>query len=182
MTEAQSPSPALDAPKPSAAEIRSLVNAERGRAAGLRHIALLLGALTVTGINIALLATEPGLPPRVRGVRAILFALMVAIGSCLSVFAARPLLIRGGMLFGRDKLLAARLAATFALVFTIGMWVVGRWGATGGPGYVWVAAGLAMTAVAVVIMLRAKRRLDELKRRRAELERTLGGVRQGRTT
>jgi hypothetical protein len=100
---------------------------------------------------------------------------MVAIGSCLSVFAARPLLIRGGILFGRDRLLAARLAATFALVFTLGMWAVGPLGATGGPGYVWVAAGLAMSAVAVVLMLRTKRRLDELKRRRVEIERALGG-------
>ena len=175
MTEAHSPPPAQDTPKPSVAEICTLVTAELGRAAGVRHVALLLGALTVTSLNIALLLTEPGLPPRVRSARAILFALMVAIGSCLSVFAARPLLVRGGILFGKDRLLATRLAATFAMVFTLGMWAVGRWGATGGPGYVWVAAGFAMTAVAVVLMLRAKRRLDELKRRRAELERTLGG-------
>jgi hypothetical protein len=175
MTENHSPSPPPDAPKPSAAEIRTLVAAELGRAAGIRHVALLLGALTLTGLNIALLLTEPGLPPRVRSARAILFALMVAIGSCLSVFAARPLLVRGGILFGRDRLLATRLAATFALVFTLGMWAVGRWGAVGGPGYVWAAAGLAMTAVAIVLTLRTERRLDELERRRAELERTLGG-------
>ena len=175
MTNAHSPAPAQDTPKPSSAEIRTLVNAELGRAARRRHVALLLGALTVTGINIALLLTEPGLPPRVRSARALLFALMVAIGSSLAVFAGWPLLKRGGILFGRYRLLATQLAATFTLVFTLGMWAVGRWGSTGGPGYVWISAGLAMTAVAVVLMLRAKRRLDELKRRRAELERTLAG-------
>ena len=174
MTETHSHSPAKDTPKPSAAEIRALIAAELERASGLRHVALLFGALTVTGLNIALLLTEPGLPPRARSARAILFALMVAIGSCLSVFSSW-FLVRRGILLGVERVLAARLAATFTMVFTLGVWAVGRWGPTGRPGYVLMAAGLAMMAAAVVLVLHTRRRLEGLKRRRAVLERTLGG-------
>ena len=174
MTETHSPSPAQDTPNPSAAEIRSLVTAELGRASGPWHIALLLGALTVTGVYIVLLLTEPGLPPRVRSARAILFAVMVAIGSSWSVGAAL-VLARRGILFAKDRVVGARAAVTFTTVFTLGVWAVGRWGPAGRPGYVWMAAGLAMMAVAVVLWLRARRRFDELSRRRAELERTLAG-------
>ena len=174
MTEAHSPSRPEDSPKPSAAEIRTLVSAELGRAAGLRHVALLLGALTVAGLNMALLLTEPGLPLQARSARAILFALMVVIGSCLSVFSMW-FLIRRGILLGVERVLAARLAATFTTVFTVGAWAVGRWGPTGRPGYVLMAAGLAMMAVAAVLVLNTRRRLEELKRRRAVLERTLDG-------
>jgi hypothetical protein len=174
MTRDHSPSRALDTPRPSAAEIRAVINDEMRRASGLRHVALLLGALTLTGLNIALLLTEPGLPPAARTARAMLFALMVVIGSCLSVFSMW-FLVRRGILLGVERVLATRLAATFTTVFAIGLWAVGQWGPTGRPGYVLMAAGLAMTAVAVVLMLSARRRFEALSRRRAALEHALGG-------
>lgn len=174
MTEAHSASTAQDTPKPSAAEIRTLVTAEIERASRLWHVALVLGALTVTGLYVAFLLTEPGLPPRARGARAISFAVLVGIGSSWSVFLTW-LVSRRGIPLAKDKVLHARLAATFAMVFTLGVWAVGRWGPAGRPGYVWMAGGLAMTVVAVVLMFRAKYRFDELSRRRAELERTLAG-------
>ena len=103
MIETHSPAPGRDTPKPSVDEIRTLVAAELGRASGPRHVALLLGALSATGLIVALLATEPALPPRAK----IAFTVMVAIGLSWSTFAAW-VLARRGVLFGKERLIAAR--------------------------------------------------------------------------
>ncbi|MES2176862.1 MAG: alpha/beta fold hydrolase [Gemmatimonadota bacterium] len=175
MTEVHSPSPVYDAPKPSAAEIRALVAAQLGRASGPWHVALLLFALSATGLVIALLMTEPALPPRAKTA----FAVMIAIGASWSAFAAWVLL-RRGLLFGKDQMVAARLAVSFATLFTFGASTAAKWSPTGRPWYGAMAFGLAMMAFAVARLIRARRRFDKLSKRRAVLEQQLAaGAKSG---
>lgn len=173
MTDATSPSPAPDTPKPSAAEIRTLIAAELGRAYGLRYVLLLLVSMSATGLIIALLVTESALPPRAK----IAFAALIGIGLAWSAFAAW-VLRRRGVLFGKEQVIAARMAVIFSTLFTLGAWTVGRWGPTGRSWYSAMSMGLVMIAGALALLIRARRRFDELSKRRAMLERTLAaGVR-----
>jgi pimeloyl-ACP methyl ester carboxylesterase len=159
-----------ETPKPSAAEIRTLLATERGRVSGPKHVALLLASLGATGLIIALLISEPALPTRTR----VAFGLMTVVGVSWSAFAAW-VLARRGALFGREQVVAARLAVTFSTLFTLGGWVLGQTGSTGRTWQGAMGVGIAMTVVAIGLLLRARRRFAELSRRRAALERTLRG-------
>ena len=74
----------------------------------LGYVALLLAALTMTGVVGTLWATEPSLPLRVH----VAFGVMVAIGSSWVVFALWVLTHRR-ILLARHQIVAGRMAVTF---------------------------------------------------------------------
>jgi hypothetical protein len=162
-------SPAPGGARPTAADIQRLLGAQLSLPSRLGHTALLLTSLGAAGVVGALLATETGLPPRTR----IAMAVLVAIGLSWAGFAAWVLARRRVLLAGH-RVVAARMAIGFSSVFALGAWATGAWGGAGRPAYAAGGVGLVMLAVAVALHHRARRRVDELSRRRAELERRLG--------
>jgi hypothetical protein len=158
-----------EAPRPSAAEIRRLLATELSLASRLGYTALLLVSIAGAGITGALLLTEPGLPARTQ----IALAILVGIAVSWAVFATWVLTRRRVLLAG-PRVVASRMAVVFTTVFTLGAWALGQWGGTGRTWYSAVAVGLAMLAVAAVLLVQARRRFDDLSRRRVALERQLG--------
>ncbi len=112
-TRSQTSPPAL--PAESAAALQRLLDTELSLPSRLGYVALLLAALTMTGVITALWATEPVLPQRAH----VGFALMVAIGSSWIIFAVWALTHRR-ILFARHQIVAGRMAVTFTTVFLLG--------------------------------------------------------------
>ncbi len=164
MTDTRTPAAA----KPSAADVRRLVAAELSLPSRLGHTMLLVVSLGGAGVTGALLATEPALPLRTS----IALAAMVAVGLSWAAFATW-VLTRRRVLLAEHRVVAARMATGFTALFTLGAWGIGRWGEFGRGADAAVAVGLVMLAVAVSVLVRARRRFHELSRRRAELERRL---------
>jgi hypothetical protein len=152
---------------PSADELRRWIAAEVSLPSRLRYTALLLAGLASAGVTGALLVGEVGLPLRTR----IALAVIMGVGLCWAGFAGW-VLGRRRVLFATHHVVAARMAVAFSALFTIGVFVVGRTGGPGPTGYA-VATGVAMLVVAGVHLLRARRRVQALTARRAELERRL---------
>lgn len=156
--------------RPTVADVQRLLAAQLRLPSRLGHTLLLLVALGGAGVTGALLLTEPALPLRTR----VALAAMVAIGLSWAVFAAW-VLARRRVLLAAHHVVAARLAVAFTAVYTLGALGASWWGDVGRAG--WGAAGVggAMLAVAVAMHARARRRVGALSRRRADLERRLGG-------
>lgn len=154
---------------PSAQAMQARLAADLSLPSRVGHIALLLVALGGAGVGAALLLTETGLPMRTR----IALALIVAINCCWAAFATW-VLARRRVLFAHHKVIAARMAITFSAIFTIGS-VAMRWSDAGARA--WPAAmgvGLVMLAIAVFMLVRARRHVAALIARREELEQLLG--------
>lgn len=151
--------------------LKTLIDTERSLRSRLAHVALLTGSLMMTAVVASLWATEPALPARTRWA----FAAMVGIGLVWAAFAAWVLGTRR-VLLGRDSVIAGRMAVTFSSLFALGSAAAAA--TTGGPAaYGVLATGVVMLAVAVALLLRARRRVERLTARRQELERRLGGGR-----
>jgi pimeloyl-ACP methyl ester carboxylesterase len=151
--------------------MQHLVATEVARPSRPGHIALLIASLISTSIAAALLATEPVLPQRTQ----IALASVVTIGLAWITFSLW-VLTRRSVLLGRHRIIAARMAVAFTALFAIEAWAIGVWRPVGGAWYGAMALGVAMLAVAIVLLIRARRRFNELSRRRAALERHLGGA------
>ncbi len=165
-TRPHTSSPAL--PPESAAALQRLLDTELSLPSRLGYVALLLVALTMTGVITALWATEPVLPLRAQ----VGFGLMVAIGVSWIIFAVWALTHRR-ILFARHQIVAGRMAVTFTTVFLLGTLVVGY--STGRPeAYKATAVGLVLVGLAVVVLVRAKRAFAHLVARRDALARELG--------
>ena len=155
-------------PPASAAALKQLVDAELSMPSRLGYVALLLAALTMTGVVGTLWATEPSLPTRVH----VAFGVMLAIGASWVVFALWVLTHRR-ILLARHQIVAGRMAVTFTSVFMLGSLAVGY--ATGRPeAYKAAAVGVLMLGLAVVTLVRAHRAFGRLVSRRNVLERELG--------
>ena len=155
-------------PPASAAALKQLVDAELSMPSRLGYVALLLAALTMTGVVGTLWATEPSLPLRAQ----VAFGVMVAIGSSWVVFALWVLTHRR-ILLARHQIVAGRMAVTFTSVFMLGSLAVGY--ATGRPeAYKAAAVGVLMLGLAIVVLVRAHRAFGRLVSRRDVLERELG--------
>jgi hypothetical protein len=153
--------------------VQRLADAELSVGSRVGYVALLLVALMMTTVIVALLVTEPVLAPHVQ----IAFAVMIAIGLSWTVFAVWVLTRRRVLLAGH-KIVAGRMAVTFTSVFVVGSVAV-RY-ATGNPrAFIAAASGMAMLAVAVIVLVRAHRSFARLNERRNALERELtdAGVR-----
>ena len=112
-TRSHTSSPAL--PAESAAALQRLLDTELSLPSRLGYVALLLVALTMTGVITALWTTEPVLPLRAQ----VGFGLMVAIGVSWIIFAVWALTHRR-ILFARHQIVAGRMAVTFTTVFLLG--------------------------------------------------------------
>lgn len=168
MMTATHDSPRSAMPAASSASLHRLVDTELSIPSRLGYIALLLAALTMTGVVGTLWATEPSLPARAH----VGFGLMVAIGSSWIVFALWVLTHRR-ILFARHNIVAGRMAVTFTGVFLAGALAMGY--TTGrSEAYKAAAVGLLMLGMSIVVLVRAHRAFARLASRRDALERELG--------
>jgi hypothetical protein len=153
----------------STAAVRQLADAQLSVPSRLGHVALLLAALGMTIVIVSLWLTEPALPLRTH----VAFGVMTAIGLSWSAFAIWVLTNRR-VLFARQRIVAGRMAVTFAAVFTIGALATAA--ATGATAALVAAmTGVVMVAAAVVILRRAHRASARLMARRDAIERELAG-------
>ena len=157
---------------PPTADLRRLLDAELSRPSRLGYAALLLASTAMTIAIASLWLTEPMLVRRAQ----LAFAVMTAIGLSWMVFAGWVLTSRR-VLYGRDSLVAARMAVTFTTVFAAGALAVGY--TTGAAaGYAAAAMGVVLIAFAVSMLVRAQREVARLAGRREALERELGRTAQ----
>lgn len=153
----------------STAAVRQLADAQLSVPSRLGHVTLLLAALGMTIVIVSLWLTEPALPRRTH----VAFGVMTAIGLSWSAFAIWVLTNRR-VLFARQRVVAGRMAVTFAAVFTTGALATAA--ATGAAAALGAAVtGVVMVAVAVVILRRAHRASARLMARRDAIERELAG-------
>jgi hypothetical protein len=154
----------------SAAAVRKLVDTELSVPSRLGHVALLLAALGMTVVVVSLWLTEPALPLRTQ----VAFGVMTAIGLSWSAFAIWVLTSRR-VLFARQRIVAGRMAVTFAAVFTTGALAIAA--STGAAAALAAAGtGVVMIVVAIVILRAAHRAAARLMARRDALERELAGA------
>lgn len=161
--------PRSETPKPTSGEVQSLFAAALSKPSRPGHILVLVGALVSAGIAGALLATEDGLPTRTS----VALSLVLVVGLSWAAFAVW-VLTRRRVLLGRHRVIAARMAVGFTTVFAVEVSVLAasgahdrRWGAA-------VALAVGMLAIAIALLIRAQRRLNELTKRRDALSRQLG--------
>lgn len=146
--------------KISVADMQERVRAQVGMPSRLGYTALLIAGVGMAGLAATLLATEPALPPRTR----IAFALLVAAGLAWASFAGW-VLARRRVLFGRQQVVAASMAVVVTLVFLAGAAAV-----RDRIGYGGVATAAVMCAAALVMLVRARRRVARLSERLRALE------------
>lgn len=161
MTDHTPPSALVD-------DLRRLTASELSRPARMGYVGLLLAASAMTVIVTALLVTEPTLPLRAS----IALGVLAVIGLSWVSFAVW-VLTHKRILFGRHRVVAGRLAVGFSLVFCIGALAVGS--ATSSRSAVTAGAmGVLMLVLATAMLIRAARSVEQLSKRRDELERQLG--------
>lgn len=153
----------------STAAVRQLADTELSVPSRLGHVALLLAALGMTAVVMSLWLTEPALPLRTH----VAFGVMTAIGVSWSAFAIWVLTSRR-VLFARQRIVAGRMAVTFAAAFTTGALVTAA--ATGAAAALAAAGtGIVMVTVAIIILRRAHLASARLMARRDALEQQLAG-------
>jgi len=160
--------------KPSADDIQRLLAAQLSLPSRLAYTMLLGVSLAGTAVVGSLLLTESDLPLRTSAA----MAAMVGIGLSWAMFAAW-VLARRRVLFAHHRVISARMGVAFSLLFVVGA-IATTWSPdTSGTGYAAAGVGLVMLGVAMALLVRAHRRVEELSRRRAVLEQALaGGARQ----
>jgi hypothetical protein len=156
------------APPPPSVELRRLAAAELSLVSRIGYVLLLLVALGMTLVIAALWLTEPSLPRRAQAA----FAVMLVIGVSWVAFAIW-VLTRRHALFARDRVIAGRMALTFAIVFLAGALGIGIATGRSAP-FAAAALGAAMVAVAALQLARARRLVKHLIERRDALQRELG--------
>jgi hypothetical protein len=152
---------------PTAPELRQLLEAELSRRSRFGYVALLLASATMTVVIASLWLTEPALPTRAQ----IAFLVMTVIGVSWSSLAVWVLTTRR-ILLGRDSVVAGWMAVTFTATFVVGALAIGLTSGGTSP-YAAASLGMALFAIAVVVLIRARRRLASLMNRRDALERDL---------
>ena len=154
---------------PSSSEsVRRLLNSELSLVSRLGYVALALAAAIMIAIVGSLWLTEPSLPMRTQ----MGFATMVGIGLSWVGFAIWVLTHRRPLL-ADHRIVAGRMAVTFSALFVIGALAVG-FTAGGSAPYAAAGLGVAMLAIAIVLLVRAHHASARLRERRATLERELG--------
>ena len=164
------PQPSIDVPRPSVAEIQRLAAAELSLPSRIGHVALLVVSVMMAATIGSLWATEPSLPPRTH----LAFAIIVGAALAWAIFALW-VLARRRLLFGADRVLAARMGLTFSAVGAVGMGALGYWGELGRGAYLGALVQAALCGVALILLVRARRHVAALARRRQEIEDQLSG-------
>lgn len=144
--------------------IRARVRAELSMPVRLGYAALAAAGLSMTGLVLSLVLTEPALPARTQ----VAFLLIAAAGLAWASHAVW-VLRRRRVLLAHHRVRAAQLAVAICAVFFLGALVVDE-----ARGFAALANGV-MTMGAAVWYLQARRRRAVLEARRRELERTMGG-------
>jgi len=146
------------------ATLRRITDQSLSPLARAGHVALLLVSLAMTILLVSLLATETALPTRTQ----VSFGAMTAIGLAWAAYASWVLRHRRSLL-ANQRVVAARMALVFSLVFTTGAGWLGF--VDGQPAMRWAASlGAVMAAVATGILVRAHRHRAGLLARRHQLE------------
>jgi hypothetical protein len=162
---------ALDRPGMAPDALRQLVETELSMTARTGHVALLLVSILMTLGIVSLWVTEPALPVRTQ----VAFGVMTAIGVSWAVFALRVLTSRR-VLYARHRIVAGRMAVTFTSVFAAGAGTLAYFTGSAGA-YLALALGSVMVAVAVWLLVRARRAMARLDARRQVLQRETGKAR-----
>jgi hypothetical protein len=152
-------------PRPSIAELQQIAAAHVALPSRMVHVCLLAASLTMAVAIGSLWATEASLPPRTQ----VAFALIVAIAVAWAIFAAW-VLARRRVLYGADRVIAARMGLAFSALGAAGMAALGYWGGLGSGAYTGALVQIGFSAAAGVLLARARRHVDALTRRRRELE------------
>jgi hypothetical protein len=164
-----------ETPRPSAAEIRRMLETELSSRARIGYTLLLLVDLAVGSAIVSLLATEPALPPRTQ----IAFGVMTMIAVAWAVFFIWTL-TRRKLLLVSHQVVSARLAVAFAAVYTAGALVVGiTQDDVRSAGFFAAAIGVAMLLAALALLVRATNRVAALLARKQKLD---SGVRSENAT
>lgn len=161
MTDLTPPSALVD-------DLRRITASELSRPARIGYVGLALAASMMTAIVTALLLTEPSLPFRAS----IALGVLAVIGASWVGFALWVLTHRR-ILLGRHRVVAGRMAVGFSAVFCIGALAVG-YATSSTSAFAAAGMGVFMIVIATVVLVRAKRRVEQLSKRRDELERQLG--------
>lgn len=159
------PPSAIEVPRPSVADIQRLAAAELSLPSRMGHTALLVVSVMMAATICSLWATEPSLPLRTH----VAFALIVGVALAWAIFALW-VLARRRLLFGSDRVLAARMGLTFSAVGAAAMGALNYWGGFGRGAYLGALVQLALCGVALMLLVRARRHVAALARRRRALE------------
>lgn len=151
----------------SAAAVRRAAHGALSMRARVGYVALLTVSICATAGLVSLWTTEPGLPQRTQ----IAFSALVAILLAWIAFAAWVLRSRR-ILYGYDRVVAARLSVTFCALFVLGMVATAATTGLRGP---WggAAVGVVLLGLALFNLRRAGRQFLELVARRDALAREL---------
>jgi hypothetical protein len=153
------------APRPSVAEIQQLLHTELTAGQRLTHVLLLLADLVVGLAVLSLWLTEPSLPLRTH----LGFAAIVAAAAAWACYFTWTL-ARRRVLFARHRVVAARLAVTVSAVFLAGaLALAALTPSQRQTGLAAAGMGLVFCGAAVIMLMRARRRLDALVARAAGL-------------
>jgi hypothetical protein len=139
---------------------------ERGlsRTSRVGHVALLLLALGMGVVIAALLATEPRLPAHTVAA----FAVMLAIAVAWVAYATWVLRNRL-TLMAQHRVIAGWMAVAFCAMFSAAALSAGVV-AQSAAGFVAAATGVGLLVAALLLLRRAKLSVDELQRKRAQVE------------
>ena len=141
-------------------EMQKQVREEIAMPSRLGHTALFTAGLAAAGLAISLLLTEPALPARTI----VAFSLLALVGCAWSGFAAW-VLVRRRVLFGRQRIVAARMALGITLVFLSGaVWLRDTLGLAA------IVTAALMVGAAITMHGLASRRVAKLAARRRSLE------------
>jgi len=151
--------------KVSVADMQRLIAGELSLLSRIGYTALLLIALGFAGAIGSLWLTEPWLPLRTH----VAFATMVAIALSWVAYSLW-VLTRRQVLFAGHRIIAGRMAVAFCTIFVIGSLVTGIWGGGGRAAYGAAAFGVPMLAIAIGVLVSARRRFRDLMERRRALE------------
>ena len=163
----------FDEPVLTPEDVQVRLAAELSRRGRIGHVLLLLVGLGVAVGISSLLLTEPALPNRTRA--AFVAIVLIALGWTTYAWWA---LTRRDVLLARHRIVAARMAVAFCGLFVVGS-VVLVWAGPSAPAALMSAGtGALAFGAAWAALRRARRHVDFLLRRRAELERALAVERE----
>lgn len=159
-----------EAPRPSVAEMQSRLAAELSTKSRAGYVLLLLFDLAVLAAVGSLWLTEPELPLRTH----LAFGGIVLGTLAWAAFFAWTL-ARRKVLLARHRVVAGRIAVTFTGLFTAGALLLAALVVPmRAPGLAAGVFGVALLAVAWLVLRRARDRFDELRDRVQRLQAELG--------
>jgi hypothetical protein len=162
----------FDSPRPPVGDIQRLAAAQLSLPSRIGHALLLLVSLLMAAAIGALWATEPSLALRTH----VAFAFIVGAALAWAIFSSW-VLARRRVLFGADRVLAARMGLTFSALGAAGMAALGYWGEAGRGAYLGALVHAGLGGVAAVLLISARRRVEALSRRRRQIEQEFASVR-----